>query len=244
MTSSSVGGEDKLGAGWRMTVSAHELARAVDEVIWSGEIEPAPAEPALRVLLRAQGVALRDILAELSDESLAQAYRRGLFCHPAFEELLVNRSERPLRVWFYKRTQNLDRSQELLQEFYVKLLTTNALARYDPEYPFRPWFWRVVQNFWFGELRRRQQGISSTSLLSIEPTRQPGPVEEVLARELQEQLDEAVSLLPEEEREVILRTSNGEKASQIAQELNLPLSHVYRLHFRARRAIEHRLNLS
>jgi len=228
-----------------MSHSPQELACALDDVIWSREVDQATAEPGLRVFFHALSVPPRDVLSELSDESLAQAYRRGLFRHQAFEALFVTRYERVLRGWFYKRTLDRDRMQELLQEFYVKLLTTNALASYNPDYSFRPWFWRVVQNFWISDLRRRARETGAApEVLALEPAHEAGPFEEVLAQELQERLDEAVASLPEDERQIVTRTSSGQAMSRIAQEMGLPIRRTYQLHFRARRAIERRLNLT
>jgi len=227
-----------------MSPSPRELARVLDDLIWSDEVDPPAAEPGLRLFLPGLGTPLAAVLAELSDESLAQTYRRALFRHEVFEELFVNRYERLLRGWFYKRTQNRDSMQELIQEFYVKLLTANTLAAYNPEYPFRPWFWQVVHHFWVSELRRRPKGREvGSALLAAEPAHEVGPVEEVLTQELQQRLDETISSLPEDEQQVVIRSGNGEKVSLIADAMGVPISRVYQLHFRARRAIERRLGL-
>src|SRR5262249_38991415 len=132
--------------------------------------------------------------------------------------------------------------QELIQELYVKLLTSHTLAAYNPEYPFRNWFWRVVYNFWVSDLRKRLRS-AAVALPETEPTGEAGPLEEALAQELQQRLDEAITTLSQEEREVVVRASDDQPVSQIARELGMSVSRVYRVHFRARRAIERRLGL-
>jgi RNA polymerase sigma factor (sigma-70 family) len=220
--------------------SEQELAFVMEEAIWSvPDQHLEPAEPFLRAFVAAAGFGLPSVLVEMADETLARAVQNNLLRGPAFEEWVVRRYEPALRQWFYRRTNSLDRAADLVQELYLKLLTPRVLASYNPDYPFPPWLWRVVQRFWIDELRQ-----GSPPLQRLPPDQagyQPEPADEVAALELRGQLETAVTILPLMQRRVFLLALQGSDAGQIAHSLELPKSKVYRLLFHARRALEHDL---
>jgi RNA polymerase sigma-70 factor (ECF subfamily) len=220
-----------------MGTTAHELAATLEEAIWAVPVEHlAGAEAMTRALITASGLSPPAVLAEMADETLARAVQHNLLRHPAFEEWLVNRYECALQQWFYRRTRSWERSCDLVQELYVKLLTPRVLASYNPDHPFRPWLWRVVQRFWIDELRRRRDAMEG--LAEECAGTEPDPGEEAAARELRARLEEAVTALPPLERRVFLLALEGSDAQQIAQSLAIAKSKVYRLLFHARRHIE------
>lgn len=220
--------------------SLDDLATAFEDVLWSLPREQLLAgEPTLRALLAGLHLPPADLLVRLCDESLARTYQARLFRRPVFEEWLVNRYESALHRWFLRRTNDPDRTDDLIQELYVKLLTGRALDGYDADRAFRPWLWRVVHNYWIDHLRRhqpdgplpRQEG----------PSDDPGPLEEVIARELHARLEPILLSLPSRQQQVFQLAVQGHEADHIARELAIPRAAVYRNLFQARRAIEQAL---
>jgi RNA polymerase sigma factor (sigma-70 family) len=226
-----------------MEETCRTLAAALEAVVWSMPAEQlAASEPVVRALIEAAGCDLADVLAEMPDESLALAVQKDFLRKPAFEEWLVNRYERDLLRWFYRRTGSMDRAQDLTQELYLKLLTRSALANYNPECLFRPWLWAVVHNLWVGHLRRRRTQVALPDEDFL-PASGAAPAEEAACRETEHRLEAAVRELPAVQQYVLREAMSGSNADRMAQDLGLPKQRVFQLLFRARRAIERALGL-
>src|SRR6516165_2141751 len=81
------------------------LAAALEDVIWSApQAQLQAAAPVIMSFLEAAGCKVPALLEEMCDEALAVAVKKGFLSHLAFEELLVNRYERALLCWFYRKT--------------------------------------------------------------------------------------------------------------------------------------------
>jgi RNA polymerase sigma factor (sigma-70 family) len=220
-----------------MESSASPLAVALETVIREVPDEHlGPSEPAFRAFLKAQGRAPEDVLRELSDGTLAVAVRKRFFRNEAFEEWLVNRHEEALWRWFYRWTGDAEKAAELTQALYVKLLTDKVRDGYDPDRLFLPWLWKVARHLCTDHYRRApREGPWPTW---EQASRDPSPEEEAFARELGERAEAAMAGLSAEQRNVLRGAMGGASADDLARELGLPKSRVYRLLFLARRRVE------
>jgi RNA polymerase sigma-70 factor, ECF subfamily len=70
----------------------------------------------------------------------------------AFEEL-VRRLQRQVYGFAYQHLRDRDEAHDLTQEIFVKLYRN--LARFDPERPFAPWFWKLAANTSINYRRKR-----------------------------------------------------------------------------------------
>lgn len=70
----------------------------------------------------------------------------------AFEEL-IRRLQRRVYGFAYQHLRDADEAHDLAQEIFVKLYRN--LARYDPERPFEPWFWKLAANSSINYRRKR-----------------------------------------------------------------------------------------
>jgi RNA polymerase sigma-70 factor, ECF subfamily len=61
----------------------------------------------------------------------------------AFEELMRS-LQRRVYGFAYQHLRDADEAHDLAQEIFVKLYRN--LARYDPDRPFEPWFWKLAAN--------------------------------------------------------------------------------------------------
>jgi RNA polymerase sigma factor (sigma-70 family) len=207
-------------------------------LIWTLPAEElSAAEPAFAGLFRAGGVSVEALLAGFADETLALCVQKRFFHRRAFEEWLVTRYEAALRGFFLRRTHDPERTDDLVQDLYVKLLFGPAILHYDPTRPFRTWYWQVVRNFLIDERR----GVRPTEELGEQPFLAPDPFEQAVAAELSERLEAIIDDLPPVRRQVLRAAMQGRQPAALAEELGLPIRHVYRHLYQARRAVEREL---
>lgn len=125
---------------------------------------------------------------------------------------------------------NREDAMDVTQDAFLRLHRT--WHRRDTTRPFAPWFYAIVRNLAIDLLRKR------TSRREVDYSKAPemssGPGPEVLAErtELKTKAWEAISRLPQPQREVlILRDLHGFSYAEIAETIGVPASTVNaRLH--------------
>jgi RNA polymerase sigma factor (sigma-70 family) len=116
-----------------------------------------------------------------------------------------------------------------------------GLDTYNPDYPFPPWLWKVARNLWIEWTRRYRR---STALSRCaEMAGADDPFEEACMRELGEHLERALEQLCPAQQQIVRLAMAGASAETIASNLGLKKLEVFRLLFRARRALEKQLDL-
>ena len=68
-------------------------------------------------------------------------------------EVLIRRLQRRVHGFAYQHLRDIDEANDLTQEIFVKLYRN--LARFDPERPFEPWFWKLAANTSINYRRKR-----------------------------------------------------------------------------------------
>lgn len=187
-----------------------------------------------------------DLQPVLSDEELVAASLDG---NQAAFGALVRRYQRRLTAFLGQLVGDMEVARELSQEAFIR--AWGALDRYDPQYRFSTWLFRIAHNLGIDQLRRRR--LSTVSLV-----RQDAEGEEVeLAvvdsskdplghfenRELAEAMRVAIAGLRPEYRElVLLRHFAGLSYQDIADLKGMPLGTVknklFRAHSVLRRALQ------
>ncbi|HOC44891.1 MAG TPA: sigma-70 family RNA polymerase sigma factor [Thermoanaerobaculales bacterium] len=181
-----------------------------------------------------------------SDELLVELALAG---NQAAFGALVRRYQRRLTAFLGQIVGDMELARELSQEAFIR--AWGALDRYDPQYRFSTWLFRIAHNLGIDQLRRRR--LSTVSLV-----RQDAEGEEVeLAvvdaskdplghfenRELAEAMRAAIAGLRSEYRElVLLRHFAGLSYQDIADLKGMPLGTVknklFRAHSVLRRALQ------
>jgi len=181
-----------------------------------------------------------------SDELLVELALAG---NQAAFGALVRRYQRRLTAFLGQIVGDMELARELSQEAFIR--AWGALDRYDPQYRFSTWLFRIAHNLGIDQLRRRR--LSTVSLV-----RQDAEGEEVeLAvvdaskdplghfenRELAEAMRVAIAGLRPEYRElVLLRHFAGLSYQDIADLKGMPLGTVknklFRAHSVLRRALQ------
>ncbi|PIE22351.1 MAG: hypothetical protein CSA62_12635 [Planctomycetota bacterium] len=115
-----------------------------------------------------------------------------------------------------------------------------------PESAWRPWLYRVTRNLCLDRLRRRKHKPRNFRDIADQEDRDPvppgpsswHPEDQVRDREIQQDLREAISGLPEKFREVfLLCESEGLSYEQVATILDIPLKTVSTRLYRARQRL-------
>src|SRR5262245_31554463 len=145
---------------------------------------------------------------------------------------------------------NRDDALDLTQEIFLKVY--QALARFNPEYKFSTWLFRIAGNASIDHLRKRRP---KTVPLEIPDPDAPGKVSSVeyssgdldpygMLRNVEKgrAISQAIADLPVEFRELIaLRHFAGLSYEEIAQIKEMPLGTVKNKLFRARAVLKDRL---
>lgn len=186
-------------------------------------------------------------LSSLSDQQVVERARDG--SEAAFREL-IRRYQRPVFSLIYRMVRDRELAEDLAQETFVKVL--NAIDRYRPEFKFSSWIFKIANNAAIDHLRRREletlsieggpdavtQERQAATALQISD-RAESPLDELEARELGSQIEQAIGALrPEYRACIILRHIEDRPYEEIADILGLPLGTVKTYIHRARAALK------
>ena len=173
--------------------------------------------------------------------------RIGAGDHQAFREL-VDRHQNAVIGTVAKMLGNASESEDIAQQVFLRIWR-NA-KRYRPDAKFTTYLFTITRNLVFNESRRksRKKEVSSDEreensncLVEASPDRQPDA--ELLQAELQQAVDAAIASLPETQRmAVVLRRYEQLSYEEIAETLELSVSAVKSLLFRARTTLRESLS--
>jgi RNA polymerase sigma-70 factor (ECF subfamily) len=181
----------------------------------------------------------------LTDEELVSAVLQG--DRERFGDL-IERYQGRLVNYLFRLLRNADDAYDLAQEVLVKVY--QVLDRYDPQYKFSTWLFRVAQNAAIDQIRRRRLKVVSLRQEDDEgddrdwdlPSPERGPYGEMRNRERGDAIQEAIESLPWEYRELILLRHFGELPyEEIAKLKQMPLGTVKNKLFRGRQMLKEKL---
>ena len=164
-------------------------------------------------------------------------------------ERLVRRYQSRILAHLSRMVGNRDDALDLSQEIFVKVF--QALDRYNPEFKFSTWLFRIAGNAAIDHLRKRRlrtiplepsdsegQRVSSPEYRNLEPD----PYATLRNAERGDAIASAIQNLPQEFRELIaLRHFTGLSYEEIAEIKGMPLGTVKNKLFRARAVLKERL---
>jgi len=167
--------------------------------------------------------------------------------HAAFRQL-VERHQDAVIGTVAKMLGNASESEDIAQQVFLRIWR-NA-KRYRPDAKFTTYLFTITRNLVFNETRRksRKKEVSSdereeNSNLTVEASPDRQPDAEILQAELQQKVDEAIASLPEAQRmAVVLRRYEQLSYEEIATVLDLSVSAVKSLLFRARTSLREALS--
>ena len=163
----------------------------------------------------------------------------------AFDALVGRHKTAAYRVAYHFLHNNTDAEEVALEAFER---VWRSRAAYKPAASFTTWFYRIVANLCYNRLRRhgtreaRMRAGPEESDLAFETradNRAPTPAEEVSTRELQKEIQKALSKLPETQRmAVLLSRFEGLSYAETAAALGTTEKAVKSLMARARAALK------
>jgi RNA polymerase sigma-70 factor (ECF subfamily) len=182
-------------------------------------------------------LAVTEKTPQLSDEQLVELSLDG--DEGAFG-LLVRRYQRRLTAFLSQLVGDIELARELSQEAFVR--AWSALERFNPQYRFSTWLFRIAHNLGIDQLRRRR--LQTTPLYRTDseggevevvvPDLDKDPLGHLENRALASELREVIEGLRPEYRElVLLRHFGGLSYQEIADFTEMPLGTVKNKLFRA-----------
>ena len=184
-----------------------------------------------------------------NDHELLAAIRDG--DEAAFQEI-VRRYRNPITNFVYRMIDDYERSVELAQETFIRVYT--SASRYQANYSFSTYIYRIATNLAISELRRRKRR-KFVSLLTpftgddgepVEidpPDSNPLQDEALIDNERRSAVARAISSLPEKYRAaIVLRDVEGLSYDRIAEVLKLSEGTVKSRINRARNLLKEKLS--
>jgi len=186
-------------------------------------------------------------MSPLRDEELVAASLGG--ATEQYSEL-VKRYQGRVVNYLYRLLHNVDDAHDLAQDVFFRVF--RALDRYNPEYKFSTWLFRVAQNAAIDVVRKRrlkvvsmqrQDGHDGSDTTWEFPSSDPSPYGDSRNRERGDAIRVAIEELPEEYRELICLRHYAELSyGEIAEMKEIPLGTVKNKLFRGRQMLKEKLN--
>lgn len=188
--------------------------------------------------------------ASLTDQQVVQLALNGR--ERAFREL-IGRYQRPVFSLIYRLVRDRERAEDLAQDTFIKVL--NALDRYNPEYKFSSWIFKIAHNTALDQLRRKEpdtlsldgsphaRTASEVEATTITPESGDETPEQYTAnRQLGVEIEQAISTLrPEYRTAILLCHVEGRPYEEIAEIMGVPLGTVKTYIHRGRKVLMERL---
>lgn len=159
---------------------------------------------------------------------------------------LLQKYERAVFSICMRMVRDRETAADLAQESFIK--TFSMLDRYNPAYAFSSWLFKITSNLCIDHLRRRRiETYAMDDPIDSEKgeihrqyeSPEPDPHEVFVRREKMNQLEEAISGLPEHYRiMLILRHQENLSYEEIADTLDIPLGTVKARIHRAREMLK------
>jgi RNA polymerase sigma-70 factor (ECF subfamily) len=185
--------------------------------------------------------------SEQLDEDLVLRVQQG---DKSAYDLLVIKYQHKIVQLVNRYVKDPSESQDVAQEAFIKAY--RALGSFRGESAFYTWLYRIAintaKNYLMSRSRRNvdmQIDVQDAEVYENLPQLhgQETPERELLSREIVETIKSAIAKLPEEMRvAIMLREFEGMSYEEIAQAMDCPVGTVRSRIFRAREAIDSKLN--
>lgn len=154
-------------------------------------------------------------------------------------EQLVRRHGRAVAGVVYRYLGRADEVEDLVQEVFLRVF--RSASRYRPEAKFTTWLFRIATNLCLNHRSRWRPRIVSPEDVPLEEIAEPSDDGEGAARI--DRLREAIEALPPRQRMALsLQLEQGTSYAQIAETMQVSVSSVEAMLFRARQALKDRLD--
>lgn len=159
---------------------------------------------------------------------------------------LLQKYERAVFSICLRMVRNRDEASDLAQESFIKVF--HSLDRYNPQYAFSSWLFKITSNLCIDHLRKRRIATfgmddpidgEKGEIQRQYMTTDPNPEEVYVRSEKVRRLEEAIAALPEHYRiMLVLRHQEDLSYEEIADTLSIPLGTVKARIHRAREMLK------
>ena len=155
----------------------------------------------------------------------------------AFEHLFNRYRDSILQLYLQKTGGNIDDSNDLLQETFVKIYLN--LQRYSDQYTFGQWIYTIARTTFIDYVRRKRDDTVSIDSLreasGISTWNEPNPEERMITHQNRARIEAFLDRMSPRYKELIeLRFFKEYSYEEIASHLNLPMGTVKTQIHRAR----------
>ena len=176
---------------------------------------------------------------EQTDYEVIQLCLRGE--QEAFSEL-VRRYKKLIYSVVFRILNDAEEANDVSQEVFIKLY--RSLDRYNPEYKFSTWAVKIATNLCLDILRKKKLDTVSVEEINCMPTSGENPEKSYLANERREQIENAITSLPQKYKlPIVLFHQHGLSYDEICKVLKEPLSIVKNRLHRARHMLRDKLTI-
>jgi RNA polymerase sigma factor (sigma-70 family) len=152
----------------------------------------------------------------ISDSSLVILYINGN--EKAFEQL-VQRHKSKIYTTIYLIVKDTYVAEDLLQDTFIKAVTTIKSGRYNDEGKFLPWIMRIAHNLAIDYFRRERRYPTviledGSNVFNTLDFSEDSAESIQIRKETHERLRELIQNLPEQQREVLMMRHYGEMSFQ------------------------------
>ena len=162
----------------------------------------------------------------------------------AFEQL-VRRYERPLFSFIYKLLGDRDSAEEMVQEVFLRVYKALPTFHIRPDSKVSSWAFKIAYNLALNEQKRRNrlEKFQKTALRYGEEISRQEIFDTLANQDLKGELSLALNTLPNNQKAaLLLRVNDGFSYKEISEILNMTISSIESLIFRARRNLRERLH--
>ena len=164
---------------------------------------------------------------------------------------LVEKYKQPVMNLAYRTLRDATEAEDLAQNVFVQ--TWKSASRYEPTAKFSTWVFTIARNLCLNEIRRRTRHPAESldqvrddnpeqPLFQVEDRRLASTPDQMLRGELECKVDEAIAVLPENQRIALALCREDELSyEQIAEVLDCSLSATKSLIHRARETLKQKL---
>jgi RNA polymerase sigma-70 factor, ECF subfamily len=166
----------------------------------------------------------------MNEQELLRRIKNG--DHEAFSQLL-EKYKKPLFSFIFNMTRDESASEDIFQELFLNFY--KRIFKYKEKNRFGSWIFTSARNLTLDYLRKRSKEINRSQYLDDEndstgkkiKSDDATPDENALKSEENSKLENAMSKIPEEQREVmVLRINSGLSFKEISKITNSPLGTV------------------
>jgi len=147
---------------------------------------------------------------------------------------IIDRYKNPLYATILRMTKNPQTAEDLLQEIFFKVY--ERLPKFDQKGSFKSWLYRIAINHCIDQLRKKQPQTEQIEEAVLHSNETPEVV--LLQTEKSRELEKMVSILPDDERTILLlRYANELSYAEISETLGISLIDVRNKLYRAKKKL-------